>query len=81
MSVALRTAFLIACIVSPGFGQMPPLVRILSEELERNFRILKEKGDPPPYYIAYAVTDQEASVVSATLGALKSSRTTTSSRE
>ena len=75
MSVALRTAFLIACIVSPGFGQMPPLVRILNEELERNFRILKEKGDPPPYYIAYAVTDQEASVVSATLGALKSSRT------
>ncbi len=46
------------------------LTGILGEELDRNFRILKEKGDPPPYYIAYAVTEQEAESVSASLGAL-----------
>ena len=60
--------------MSLGFAQAPPLVRILTEELDRNFRVLKEKGDPAPYYMAYEVTEQESSSVSATLGALKSNR-------
>jgi predicted Zn-dependent protease len=50
------------------------LIRILGEELDRNFEILKAKGDPAPYYISYEVTEREGSVVSATLGALKASR-------
>jgi len=54
-------------------AQTPPLVGILAEELERNFAVLKQKGDPAPYYLAYSVTDQEACVVVATLGALKAS--------
>ncbi|HVX66964.1 MAG TPA: metallopeptidase TldD-related protein [Bryobacteraceae bacterium] len=75
MFVALRTALLAACI-SPAFSQAPPpLVNILGEELERNFRVLKEKGDPAPYYISYEVTEREGAVVSAAFGALKSSRT------
>jgi TldD protein len=53
----------------------PPLVRILAGELDRNFQILKQRADPAPYYIAYEVTEQEAGVVSATLGALKTART------
>jgi predicted Zn-dependent protease len=69
----LRAALILAC-VSTGFCQAPPLVRILGEELDRNFVALKEKGDPAPYYIAYEVTEQETSAVSATLGALKSVR-------
>jgi predicted Zn-dependent protease len=69
----LRAALILAC-VSIGFCQAPPLVRILGEELDRNFVALKEKGDPAPYYIAYEVTEQETSAVSATLGALKSAR-------
>ncbi len=56
-------------------AQAPPLVRILAEELDRNFAILKEKGDPAPYYIAYAVTDIESGVASASGGALKGART------
>jgi len=56
-----------------AWAQAPPLVGILAEEMERNFAILKQKGDPPPYYMAYAVTEQEVCGVSATLGALKSS--------
>ena len=31
----------------------------LSEELDRNFRILKERADPPPYFISYEVTEEE----------------------
>jgi predicted Zn-dependent protease len=45
-------------------------VRILSDELDRNFRVLKDRADPAPYYIAYEVTEREAGSVSATLGAL-----------
>lgn len=68
-----RTALLAGC-VSLGLAQTPPLVEILSGELDRNLRILKEKADPAPYYLAYEVTESEFSAVSATLGALKSSR-------
>lgn len=66
----LRTAWL-SLFVCAAFAQSQPLVSILSEELDRNFQLLKQKGDPAPYYIAYEVTDQEGWMVAATLGALK----------
>ena len=43
---------------------------ILNQELDRNFRILKEKADPPPYFISYEVSEEESRHISATLGAL-----------
>lgn len=46
------------------------LVSILSGELTREFDVLKAKGDPPPYYMAYEVTDDESNAESASLGAL-----------
>src|SRR5882724_1803888 len=46
------------------------LASILSGELTREFDALKAKGDPPPYYMAYEVTDEESNTESATLGAL-----------
>jgi predicted Zn-dependent protease len=60
-------AFLAVSILS---AQSAKLLDILSEELDRNFKALKEKGDPPPYYLAYAVSEQEAGSASASLGAL-----------
>jgi predicted Zn-dependent protease len=48
----------------------PPLVRILAAELARNFTVLREKADPPPYFISYRVTDSEGGTLSAALGAL-----------
>lgn len=65
---------LLAACVSAAFAQAPPLVRILADELDRNIKILREKGDPAPYYVSYEVFEQEVSSVSATLGALKGSR-------
>ncbi|MBI4907092.1 MAG: TldD/PmbA family protein [Acidobacteria bacterium] len=50
-----------------------PLLDALGEELARNFTVLKEKGDPPAYYLAYAVTEDESESVSASFGALHSS--------
>jgi predicted Zn-dependent protease len=48
------------------------LLSIVSGELNREFAALKAKGDPPPYYMAYEVTDENTSVEGATMGALLS---------
>lgn len=63
----------LACYVLPAFarnGTHPTLLSIVSDELNREFSTLKAKGDPPPYYMAYEVTDEESVNESATLGAL-----------
>ena len=48
----------------------PRLVDILSSELERNFKILKEKGEPPPYFAAYAITEEQQESIDASSGAV-----------
>ena len=45
----------------------------MAQELNRNFNALKEKADPPPYFMSYEVTEQEVRSVSGTLGALTAS--------
>jgi len=50
----------------------PSLLDILSDELQRNFTTLKQKADPPPYYMDYTVTDQESESVTAMMGTLTS---------
>lgn len=54
----------------PASFAQSPVLKILSEELERNFRILKDKADPPPYFISYEITEEEFHSVAATLGAI-----------
>lgn len=51
----------------------PALVRILSAELDRNFAILREKADPPPYFISYRVTEVDGGLIAASLGAIAQS--------
>ncbi|HVP00475.1 MAG TPA: metallopeptidase TldD-related protein [Bryobacteraceae bacterium] len=46
-----------------------PLVKILSDELERNFSALKT-ADPAPYFLGYEVTDQEEDAILASRGSL-----------
>jgi predicted Zn-dependent protease len=48
-----------------------PLTKILLNELDRNFSILKQKGDPPPYFLGYEVTDTESNSVSASRGSIE----------
>ena len=45
----------------------------MSQELNRNFTVLKEKADPPPYFMSYEVTDQEFRTISGTLGTINNS--------
>jgi predicted Zn-dependent protease len=49
------------------------LLDAMSQELNRNFSVLKEKADPSPYFISYEVTEQEFRSISGTLGAITSS--------
>jgi TldD protein len=47
-----------------------PLVKILSDELERNITALKQKADPAPYFLGYEVTDQEEDLILASRGSI-----------
>ena len=46
------------------------LPQLLTTELQRNFDALKQKGDPPPYFMAYEVADEESQVITTGLGSL-----------
>ncbi len=67
----LRGAGLLLAFLPFSFAESQ-VVGILSQELDRNFRILKEKADPPPYFMSYEVTEEESHHIAATLGALTS---------
>lgn len=45
----------------------------MSQELNRNFSVLKQKADPPPYFLSYEITEVDYRSVSATLGAIDGS--------
>ena len=67
---ATSVASVFICFSLPLKSQ--DLLTILNEEMKRNFDALKQKADPPPYFISYEVTDQESESMTATLGALAS---------
>ena len=60
---------LVVCSLAAD-GRRGDLLSIVNDELSREFSALKAKGDPPPYYMAYEVTDEQTTNVSATQGAL-----------
>jgi predicted Zn-dependent protease len=60
-------------MASNAAAQPPVLLDAMSQELNRNFSILKEKADPPPYFLSYQITEQEFRSLSGTLGTVDSS--------
>ncbi len=48
-----------------------PVLVALEQGVARSFRVLKEKGDPPPYFLSYLVTDSEETQLSASRGAVR----------
>jgi TldD protein len=72
VTIVVRTA-VFALAAFAAWGQQPSaLLKILDEELGRNFSALKQKADPPPYFLGYTVIDEVADLVSASMGALTS---------
>jgi TldD protein len=67
-----RILFTLVLAVPLAAAPAPSLLDILSDELQRNFTVLKQKADPPPYYMDYTVTDEESQSVTATMGTLES---------
>lgn len=52
-----------------------PVLQALQEEMGRASAILRQKGDPAPYFISYSVNEIETTEIDASLGALRSSET------
>jgi predicted Zn-dependent protease len=76
LAVALCFGFLappVARADKPVPAAESVVLRALREELARGKEILGQKGDPPPYFIGYQVTDLQYSLVSASFGALRNS--------
>jgi TldD protein len=65
-----RAALVLLGAASCAAAQAPNLLSILAVELQRNFRILSEKGDPQAYFMAYSVVEQETGRAAASMGAL-----------
>ena len=59
-------------MVAGASAQSSVLLDTMSDELGRNFSVLKAKADPAPYFLSYEVTEEEVHGVSATLGAVTS---------
>lgn len=74
-NVRKSLVFLTFSAVLAYAAETPKLVEILTSELDRNFQSLKEKGDPKPYFAAYAITDNEITSIEATSGLLASKDT------
>ncbi len=68
----LTLAFALWWALPATAASAPSLLDILSAELQRNFTILKQSADPPPYYMDYTVTEEESQSLSATLGTIES---------
>jgi TldD protein len=65
----VRTLCFILLACTNAWAQSP-LVKILSDELDRNFKVLKQKGEPAPYFMDYSVTEDEADIIIASEGGL-----------
>ena len=59
-------------VASDARAQPGVLLDAMSQELNRNFTALKEKADPPPYFLSYEITEQEFRAVTGTLGTVDS---------
>lgn len=63
------------CLTGIGlWAEDTSLLSVLEQELSRNFSALREKAEPKPYFISYAVTDTETNAVSGNFGALQSTQ-------
>src|SRR5947207_4885994 len=57
----------------PASGPSGPVLQALELEMKRAFDVLKQKGDPAPYFISYSVRENTDIEIESSLGALRSS--------
>lgn len=61
---------LLLSLAPVALAQPSALLDALSQELNRNFTLLKQNADPPPYFLSYEVTEQDLRSISGTLGTI-----------
>jgi predicted Zn-dependent protease len=66
----VRTLLVFLTLAPSGAFAQNALVRILADELDRNYEYLKEHGEPAPYFMAYEVTENETDIVVASQGSI-----------
>src|SRR6516162_4863934 len=69
LAVALLTHTVLAQKPSPS-----PVSQALELEMARAFQLLKQKGNPAPYFISYSVRENDSTDIEASLGSLRSSQ-------
>src|SRR5436190_19914591 len=78
-----RFIAIVALVLSLGiltraaFAQRPaasPVSQALEQEMKRAFELLKQKGNPAPYFISYSVAENQSVDIEASLGALRSTQ-------
>src|SRR5688572_24211078 len=74
LSILLGTGVLVQSAASQS-APASPIVRALELEMKRSVELLKQKGDPAPYFISYSVRESKTVDIDASLGALRTTRT------
>ncbi len=59
---------LLCSVAALAAAQPNALLDAMSQELARNFNILKQKADPAPYFLSYEITETESHSLTGTLG-------------
>ena len=71
----VATVPLLALLLARGVEAAPPskgpVLVALEQGVARSFKLLKEKGDPPPYFLSYLVSESEETQLSASRGAVR----------
>ncbi len=70
MAILVSAGLAIAVQSSAAQGNV--LLDTMADELARNFNILKQKADPPPYFLSYEATETDYATIAGTLGAIDS---------
>jgi predicted Zn-dependent protease len=67
----------VALLTHTVLAQKPSPIQVsqaLELEMARAFQLLKQKGDPAPYFISYSVRENDSLDIEASLGSLRSSQ-------
>jgi predicted Zn-dependent protease len=73
---AIAALLAVGFLTNSAFAQKStpsPVLQALQQEMKRVFVVLKQKGDPAPYFINYSVQETSSVDIEASLGALRSS--------
>ena len=67
----MRTILIALALITGSAFAQSSLIKVLSEELDRNFSYLKQNGQPPPYFMGYEVAENDTDVISASEGSIQ----------